>query len=83
MYVFLLLFLHATPLLPPPLISFSSSSSRSHDRDVRWGRWLSRKQSIPGTRHYFTKQLCGFLDEEEREEERERTRKGGKGKGLG
>ncbi|PSS19970.1 hypothetical protein M430DRAFT_227697 [Amorphotheca resinae ATCC 22711] len=43
----------------------------------------ARNDSIPGTRHYFTKQLCGFLDEEEREEERERTRKGGKGKGLG
>jgi hypothetical protein len=26
---------------------------------------ITRHQSIPGTRHYFTKMLCGYLEDDE------------------
>lgn len=32
---------------------------------MSWAQWLISVQSIPGTRHYFTKILCGYEDEKD------------------
>lgn len=61
--------------LPPsqsPFISFPTSyplvlSSARKPPGAR-RKVLTRHQSIPGTRHYFTKMLCGYLDENDKYE---------------